>query len=258
MAASSVSMSNVADGAVFMEISGWEANTNGYLLTMEADVATRSASQGMNPPQFIFRFCLRTISPSTRAVESAAYFTIDQPYQNILSGAAWDEETRWMLSHVAASHVRTADDLALLILAFRRYTRAVLDLFPITELSMVEFFSVIEIPPAVPSTSTGRLHYFVPLETRQYFFEDDESVRGPTSAPAAAVEGLQMKKITEELGVCSICLEDFNIMSHVLEMPCRHIFHRECLKEWLARSNTCPLCRFSLTDDANLVATRSI
>ncbi|KAG6529259.1 hypothetical protein ZIOFF_011455 [Zingiber officinale] len=256
MAASSVSMSNVAHGAVLMEIPGWEANANGYLLSMEAEAATRSASQGTNPPQFIFSFCLRTISPSTRSVELAAYFTIDQPYQNILSGAAWDEETRWMLSHVAADHVRTADDLALLTLAFRRYTRAVFDRFPIMELSMIEFFSVIEIPPTVPSTSTGHLHYFVPLETRQYFFEDDDYDE-LAPAPAAAVEGLQMKKITEEHGVCSICLEDFNRTTHVLEMPCRHIFHKECLTEWLARSNTCPLCRF-LTDDADLVATRSI
>lgn len=203
--------------------------------------------QTVNPPQLILHFWLQTISPSNQVVRRL--FLFDPPYQNIMNDAAWDQETQQMLSQVAADHVNTTD-LALLVLAFRRYTRIVLSRFPIMELFIMRFISVIEIPPVAPSLSTSHLHYFVPPETQQYFLEvddDDEPIRGPTSAPVSVVERLQMK-IAESPDLCSICLDEFDIRIHVLEMPCRHIFHNECLREWLTRSNTCPLCRFRLSN----------
>ncbi|KAG6525415.1 hypothetical protein ZIOFF_015371 [Zingiber officinale] len=242
MASSSALMSNAVVDAVAMEVSaGWEATANGYVIRMEARVVTRRSRYTL-PPELIMHFSLRTISPNTHAVEHA-HFTIQPHY--ILDEAAWDDETRRMLSHVAADHVRTID-LDLLLLAFRRYTRAVNDRFPIMQLSTMEFFSQIVIPPRVAHSIFTPLYY---LE-QQYFSQGDhidvEPVRGLTPrAPAALVEGLQ-EKIVEEPGVCSICLDDFNIMTRVLEMPCRHIFHNDCLREWLTRSNTCPLCRFTL------------
>lgn len=113
-----------------------------------------------------------------------------------------------MLSHAAVDRVRTID-LGCLVLAFRRYTRAMHDRFPIMELSAMEFFSVIEIPPTVPSTSTGHLLYIVPLETQQYFFEEEdddvvELIREPTPAPVAAAERVRTK-IAERPDLCSIC-----------------------------------------------------
>ncbi|XP_042448889.1 trigger factor-like [Zingiber officinale] len=67
-------------------------------------------------------------------------------------------------------------------------------------------------------------------------------------ASAAAVEGLKMVT-TEEPNSCSICLEGMGLAAPVLAMPCSHLFHPECLKKWLERSCSCPLCRFSLPQE---------
>ena len=49
---------------------------------------------------------------------------------------------------------------------------------------------------------------------------------------------------------CAICLEEFKRNDIIKEFyKCKHIFHKECLKSWLKRSNECPLCKHDLTED---------
>ncbi|KAG6538141.1 E3 ubiquitin-protein ligase Iruka-like [Zingiber officinale] len=245
---------NADSSAPSTVIPGWAADAGGVILRIEARVVLRllAGDQDMMPPQLISHFCRRRISSSDDVSAEDSHFTIPQPYYHINHEAAWEEQTQRMFYRVAANHVRPAD-LDLLAQAFRTYTYAVLDLFPITELVFVEFFSVIEIPVA-PSASDSHLRYLIPLETYEYFFEDDDDVdviqfdRGPWPASAEAVEGLQMVTTTGEDSSCPICLDDFDEMSQVLAMPCGHPFHEVCLMEWLKRSNSCPLCRFSLPD----------
>ncbi|KAK9001862.1 hypothetical protein V6N11_024560 [Hibiscus sabdariffa] len=45
---------------------------------------------------------------------------------------------------------------------------------------------------------------------------------------------------------CTICLEGFEAGSYAARMPCSHIFHAECIQEWLKQSHYCPLCRFEM------------
>jgi hypothetical protein len=49
--------------------------------------------------------------------------------------------------------------------------------------------------------------------------------------------------------VCTICQDPYDsgaeISSIVLRLPCTHTFHADCIRSWLARSNTCPTCRFA-------------
>ncbi|KAK8572170.1 hypothetical protein V6N13_047783 [Hibiscus sabdariffa] len=42
---------------------------------------------------------------------------------------------------------------------------------------------------------------------------------------------------------CTICLEGFEAGSYAARMPCSHIFHGECIEEWLKQSHYCPVCR---------------
>ena len=49
---------------------------------------------------------------------------------------------------------------------------------------------------------------------------------------------------------CAICLEDFNKNDIAQELPCKHMFHKECLAGWLAtRHRTCPTCRNLITGE---------
>ncbi|CAF3460394.1 unnamed protein product [Rotaria socialis] len=46
---------------------------------------------------------------------------------------------------------------------------------------------------------------------------------------------------------CAICLENFDPLSEVKQLPiCHHVFHVNCLTEWLLRHANCPMCRTAI------------
>ena len=45
---------------------------------------------------------------------------------------------------------------------------------------------------------------------------------------------------------CPICLERLAVGDMATRLPCRHLYHYECLLPWLQRSNLCALCRHRL------------
>ncbi|XP_031719714.1 RING finger protein 11b isoform X2 [Anarrhichthys ocellatus] len=46
------------------------------------------------------------------------------------------------------------------------------------------------------------------------------------------------KKIRE----CVICMMDFVYRDPIRFLPCMHIYHMDCIDDWLMRSFTCPSC----------------
>ena len=42
---------------------------------------------------------------------------------------------------------------------------------------------------------------------------------------------------------CIICMEEFNEGEKVKLLPCGHIFHPNCIKEWLMKQKSCPFCK---------------
>lgn len=57
------------------------------------------------------------------------------------------------------------------------------------------------------------------------------------------VSSLPSTMVVEE---CAICLAPFLDLEPVRKLPCRHIFHKECIGTWLRSSHTCPLCLHNL------------
>lgn len=41
---------------------------------------------------------------------------------------------------------------------------------------------------------------------------------------------------------CPICLENFEEWDSVLFMSCRHVFHKNCIVNWMKDHSTCPMC----------------
>lgn len=43
---------------------------------------------------------------------------------------------------------------------------------------------------------------------------------------------------------CNICIEAYRKGDNVIELPCKHLFHKECIKQWLCKEKiNCPVCR---------------
>jgi len=86
--------------------------------------------------------------------------------------------------------------------------------------------------------------------------------RGPPPAARAEIDSLKKSHI-EQLHVdskldCPICKDEFELNTEVVEMPCNHMFHPECLLHWLEIHNSCPVCRLELkTDDPDYEARRA-
>ena len=54
----------------------------------------------------------------------------------------------------------------------------------------------------------------------------------------------QIKKLGEdESSICPICCENNVDMS----LPCAHFFCEKCIKAWIGKNESCPLCRYKLT-----------
>ncbi|KAI3806712.1 hypothetical protein L1987_22626 [Smallanthus sonchifolius] len=54
-------------------------------------------------------------------------------------------------------------------------------------------------------------------------------------------------KIGQHVLECAVCLNEFHDHEALRLLPeCSHVFHRECIDEWLTLHVTCPVCRASL------------
>lgn len=76
---------------------------------------------------------------------------------------------------------------------------------------------------------------------------------GPPPAPRAAVDAMPRIKINPQhltkSSHCPVCNEQFEVGGEAREMPCKHIYHSDCIVPWLTQHNSCPVCRQGLPSE---------
>ena len=73
---------------------------------------------------------------------------------------------------------------------------------------------------------------------------------GPPPAARDKIDSLitidiSEKEIEDNLD-CAVCKEDFNISEKALQLPCGHVYHKDCIVPWLSLHDSCPTCRTPL------------
>ncbi|KAG4939850.1 hypothetical protein JHK86_045991 [Glycine max] len=92
-------------------------------------------------------------------------------------------------------------------------------------------------------------------ELIQHLAENDPNRYGTPPASKSVVEGLPDVSVTEELlasdsSQCAVCKDTFELGETAKQIPCKHIYHADCILPWLELHNSCPVCRYELpTDD---------
>ena len=90
-----------------------------------------------------------------------------------------------------------------------------------------------------------------------YILNNDNNRYGSPPAAQSEIKKLNKYILTKDKlngfgteNSCSVCKDDFVIGNKMMDLPCKHYFHEECLMPWLNQHDSCPICRFELkTDD---------
>ncbi|KAG6407660.1 hypothetical protein SASPL_130657 [Salvia splendens] len=91
----------------------------------------------------------------------------------------------------------------------------------------------------------------------QQLSENDPNRYGTPPASKSAVQALPSVTVDEgmlksDLAQCAVCKDDLELGTVVKQMPCKHVYHDDCILPWLELHNSCPVCRYELpTDDAD-------
>jgi hypothetical protein len=76
-----------------------------------------------------------------------------------------------------------------------------------------------------------------------------------TGAPSTCIEMLPLvPNVTsgDYPRECCICMEDFRRSDVVVETYCKHVFHKQCCREWLLQARSCPICRTDIPSHLNM------
>ncbi|KAG8189051.1 hypothetical protein JTE90_025485 [Oedothorax gibbosus] len=119
-----------------------------------------------------------------------------------------------------------------------------------------------ELPPPTPTM----FHHYIPVLPRQVHarledymrFVDQRRMAVNRGATQATIERntlphkykkiMKCNETDDNLEKCTICLCEFEDDEDVRRLPCMHLFHIECVDQWLTTNKRCPICRVDIED----------
>ena len=101
-----------------------------------------------------------------------------------------------------------------------------------------------------------------------YIMANDPNRYGNPPASKKALETLEKINVTDDYlknlviskndHSCSVCKDEFELNQSLTGLPCKHVFHDDCIQPWLNERNSCPTCRHELpTDDPDYEARKN-
>ncbi|KAL0316719.1 UNVERIFIED_CONTAM: putative E3 ubiquitin-protein ligase RHC1A [Sesamum radiatum] len=94
--------------------------------------------------------------------------------------------------------------------------------------------------------------YFIGPGVEEFFEHATRNgLRVSLPASRTSINALPTIKISKKHvradSTCAICQERFELGSQVRKLPCKHLYHSDCIVSWLEQRSTCPVCRQQLT-----------
>nr|GEX88637.1 calmodulin-7-like isoform X2 [Tanacetum cinerariifolium] len=98
----------------------------------------------------------------------------------------------------------------------------------------------------------GGTDFFVGPGVEEFFEQfnaRDQEVAPPSSK--SSIDGIPTVKVSKKDirsdSHCAVCKEKLVLKSSAKKLPCKHLYHSDCIAPWLAQVNSCPVCRREVT-----------
>ncbi|MBN3297173.1 RING finger protein 150a [Amia ocellicauda] len=94
---------------------------------------------------------------------------------------------------------------------------------------------------------------FYYIQRFRYANARDRNQRRLGDAAKKAISKLQVRTIRKgdketelDFDNCAVCIEGYKPNDVVRILPCRHLFHKNCVDPWLQDHRTCPMCKMNI------------
>ncbi|KAI4333212.1 hypothetical protein L6164_018049 [Bauhinia variegata] len=77
------------------------------------------------------------------------------------------------------------------------------------------------------------------------------------SVPTILVTSSLLAELDPSGVLCAVCKDPICVDAEAKQLPCKHLYHSDCIVPWLAHHNSCPLCRFQLAAEEEEGAARA-
>ena len=95
------------------------------------------------------------------------------------------------------------------------------------------------------------------LESLQQNLEEQQSILNEKNSAICCIKLNDKKDITtddlQSQPLCPICSEDFILGECQTQLPCDHLYHKNCIASWMKVQQKCPICRYEICKNLPVV-----